>query len=223
MTSLLVSAAQGRHQPRLCLLGAGNCNDVDLRRLLGVYREIHLVDCDAEALSAALEHQSLTGHVSLICHGGIDLLAGPPALGPHEVVASLCLLSQLLESAADAAHPTGEPVRIQAIRRQHLETLVALTFPGGLSLVITDVVSSATVPELVSTPDDRLPALVAQCILQRNFFSGTNPAPILDVLRRDPWFASRIASPEPIDPWKWDLGPRCYAVYAIRFRRRAES
>ncbi|MFT5326875.1 MAG: hypothetical protein ACI8P0_004758, partial [Planctomycetaceae bacterium] len=29
---------------RLCLLGAGNCNDVDLKRLAETFDEIHLVD-----------------------------------------------------------------------------------------------------------------------------------------------------------------------------------
>ena len=224
VTALLTAAAQGRSEPRLCLLGAGNCNDVELQRLLGTYREIHLVDCDSEALAAGLEHQSLTGHPSLICHGGIDLLRGTPALGPYEAVASLCLLSQLLECApASASSAAAELDRLQAVRRQHLEALVALTAPGGMALLITDVVSSETAPQLLFAPDNLVPALVAQCIQERNFFSGTNPAPILDLLRREPWFAARSESPEPIDPWKWDFGPRYYAVYAIQFRRRAES
>jgi len=228
VTALLTAAAQGRRVPRLCLLGAGNCNDVDLHRLLEDYREIHLVDCDSEALAAALERQSLTGHSSLICHGAIDLLRGTPALESYEVVASLCLLSQLVESALEfapdlAASAAGELDRLQAVRRQHLEALVTLTAPGGMVLLITDVVSSETAPQLLPASEKLLPALVAQCIQQRNFFSGTNPAPILDLLQRDPWFAERIESPEPIGPWKWDFGPRSYAVYAIRFRRRAES
>ena len=34
---LLLAAAEGRTFPRLALLGAGNCNDVDLKRLLERY------------------------------------------------------------------------------------------------------------------------------------------------------------------------------------------
>jgi hypothetical protein len=100
-----------------------------------------------------------------------------------------------------------------------LEVLVELLEPGGTGLLVTDVVSSETLPPLGSTPDEALPALLAQCLASRNFFSGTNPAPILDCLRRNSWFAARIESAEPISPWKWDLGPRWYIVYAIRFRR----
>ena len=32
---------------RLCVLGAGNANDLDLATLLEVHREVHLVDLDA--------------------------------------------------------------------------------------------------------------------------------------------------------------------------------
>ena len=33
---------------KLCLLGAGHCNDVDLERLAATFAEIHLVDIDAQ-------------------------------------------------------------------------------------------------------------------------------------------------------------------------------
>jgi hypothetical protein len=38
----------------LCVLGAGNCNDLDLSRSLTTFREIHLVDLDLPAMEAAV-------------------------------------------------------------------------------------------------------------------------------------------------------------------------
>ncbi|HEY6727196.1 MAG TPA: hypothetical protein VI197_24345 [Polyangiaceae bacterium] len=40
----------------LCILGAGNCNDVELDALLQHYRQVHLVDLDSVALDHALDH-----------------------------------------------------------------------------------------------------------------------------------------------------------------------
>src|SRR5688500_17156136 len=66
VTTLLLEAAHGRDQPSLCLLGAGNCNDVDLNQLMTAYARIHLVDCDTESLKAGAERQGLAGHPSLV-------------------------------------------------------------------------------------------------------------------------------------------------------------
>jgi hypothetical protein len=43
---------------RLAVLGAGNCNDLDLTTLAGSFREIHLFDIDAQALEGAYRRQS---------------------------------------------------------------------------------------------------------------------------------------------------------------------
>ena len=227
VTSLLLEAAQSRVRPELCLLGAGNCNDVDLQSLLSCYQRIHLVDYDAAALSTGVQRQSLQGDERLMLHGGVDLRDEPLRWQPEpvEVAASLCLLSQLLEddaSRANASDPTALQ-QLQATRRRHLQQLVESLKPGGQGFLITDLVSSDTVPLLRLASRDQLPALIANCIAHRNFFSGLNPATILDVLGSDPWFTARLATLTPIDPWKWDFGPRCYAVYGIRFQRRAQS
>ena len=62
-----------RGEKRLCLLGAGNCNDVDLQALLSVFREVHVVDIDADALTMAVDRQAVADHDALILHGGVDL------------------------------------------------------------------------------------------------------------------------------------------------------
>ncbi len=115
---------------RLCVLGAGNCNDLDLPALLGSYREVHLVDLDDAALSRGAVRQDVAHHAGLIRHGSVDVTGmlermakwspdsalsdedlaacrDAPARqtsrlpSPFDAVASTCLLSQLLLGVAN--------------------------------------------------------------------------------------------------------------------------
>lgn len=112
-------------------LGAGNCNDLELRGLLEAFNEVHLVDIDPDALSAAADRQGVAGSAGLKLHAPIDLTgianrvsewktampaladvrqavgesssaAMPEVGGPFDVVLSSCLLSQLVGYATDA-------------------------------------------------------------------------------------------------------------------------
>ena len=116
--------------PRLCVLGAGNCNDVDLNELVAAFSEVHLVDIDRAALEGAVERQDVARAPHLHLHGGVDLTGIadlfsewekkppapadvsaatgratrrvlPPIGGPFDVVLSPCLLSQLCGYATD--------------------------------------------------------------------------------------------------------------------------
>jgi hypothetical protein len=109
---------------RLCLLGAGNCNDVDLVALARHFDAIHLVDLDATALSRAEKRQPDEVRARLHLHGPVDLggllreterwQKKPPTLarveaaiapavqtivaglpGSFSVVASCCVLTQI--------------------------------------------------------------------------------------------------------------------------------
>ena len=61
---------------KLCLLGAGNSNDIDLRKLLRHFETIELVDVDGAALARGtarqLSSEAVAKRVKL--HGSIDLL-----------------------------------------------------------------------------------------------------------------------------------------------------
>ncbi len=57
----------------LCLLGAGNCNDVRLDVLAGAFGEIHLVDLDATALARARQRQPPDVRARLRVHAPLDL------------------------------------------------------------------------------------------------------------------------------------------------------
>ncbi|HMF41018.1 MAG TPA: hypothetical protein VKQ32_09990 [Polyangia bacterium] len=109
---------------RLCLLGAGNANDVDLDALAARFAEIHLGDIDPDAIARAIarvapaQRPKLTAHAPLDVSGLFDQFddwaARPPAPqaiagivaaavervvgalpGPFDVVVSCSLLTQL--------------------------------------------------------------------------------------------------------------------------------
>ena len=131
VSSLLAAVGRGR----LCVLGAGNGNDLDLGSLLSSYREVHLVDLDAESLARGVERQGVAGRPGLVRHGNVDVTAMLDAMarwsplgpvgeaelealvdwpssrvtlalpGPFDSVASTCLLSQLI---GNARHAIGE-------------------------------------------------------------------------------------------------------------------
>jgi hypothetical protein len=125
---LLADAARARpDRGRICVLGAGNCNDLDLPQLFGQFREIHLCDMDDEALGKAPGRQQVPPDAPLVLHAPLDLSGALPRLpgyaratpnaaqlaelgqacvqdvvgrlpGPFDVVLSACLLSQLMHS-----------------------------------------------------------------------------------------------------------------------------
>jgi hypothetical protein len=115
---------------RICVLGAGNCNDLDLKWLVGAYAEVHLVDIDPAALERAVARQGVKDAAGLCLHAPFDLTgiadrtakwvgrtasdeeiataveaAGAPeepiAGGGFDVVLSPCVLSQLLVATRD--------------------------------------------------------------------------------------------------------------------------
>lgn len=115
---------------KLCVLGAGNCNDIDLAVLSRAFAEVHLVDIDAHAIESAAARQDVARLPAIHLQGGVDLTGiaelfvhwerSPPTSeevrsaaeralvstvprigGPFDVVLSPCLLSQLVGYADD--------------------------------------------------------------------------------------------------------------------------
>jgi hypothetical protein len=162
VTGLLANPVPGRAS-RLCVLGAGNCNDLDLAALLASHSQIHLVDLDALALDQALVRQGLPHHPGLFRYGRIDISGqldalaewsprseiGPEHLAaarekpqevvrslpaPFDMVASTCLLSELLDAVV---HSVGE------WHPRFLELLQAVRF-GHLRLLIDLIAPGGT-------------------------------------------------------------------------------
>ena len=109
---------------RLCLLGAGNANDVDLDNLAARFAEVHLVDIDPEAVARAMAGVTEARRGRVIAHAPVDASGvhdqlerwsgEPPATaaldgvvaaavarvtgalpGPFDVVVSCSLITQL--------------------------------------------------------------------------------------------------------------------------------
>jgi len=124
LTRLLAERAPPSGSGRLCVLGAGNCHDLDLSQLLRVFEELHLVDLDEQALACARDRLPEAERGRVVAHAPIDLsgmlarltdwkarrlrpedvvrwpqvtaAAIARAIGHRfEVVASTCLLSQM--------------------------------------------------------------------------------------------------------------------------------
>jgi len=234
--------------PTITVLGAGNCQDLDLPALTTGFREVRLIDIDAAAVRQAVSQfqNPVTSRIRILTP--IDLAAPLMSLGRHElddrepdlsilqaiessslpeelptsdVVVSTCLLSQLIDSASQVVRPESAnflPL-IQAVRRGHLARMLQLTAASGRASLITDLVSSDTVPELKTTSPNDLPGLLHQCIQSGNFFSGLNPAVVQHDLQHLPALVELCASCRTSPPWRWTLGPRCFAVYAVEMVR----
>jgi hypothetical protein len=57
----------------ICVLGAGNCDDLDLPALVRDFGQVHLVDIDGDALGAAIARAPESIRARLTAHGGLDL------------------------------------------------------------------------------------------------------------------------------------------------------
>ena len=73
LTAEVVALAPPGGGKRLCLLGAGNCHDVDLGVVGATYHEIHLVDLDAAALARARDRQEPQLRARIFRHAPVDL------------------------------------------------------------------------------------------------------------------------------------------------------
>lgn len=250
VTRLLVDSAT--RNGRLCVLGAGNCNDVDLSALLGYFEQVHLVDLDKNALQSGISRQGYGNSEQVHVHGDVDVTSVADRLanwspehapsnadleaclrissscrdlglsGPFDTVASVCLLTQLLSSIVmtlGEEHPRYLEM-VMRIRARHLQLLMELLRPGGTAVLVTEIVSSSTFPDLPQIPESRLPDTAIQLIDQGNFFTGMNPLLIRGLFESDPRMAPAVESVGVNKPWLWDFGPRVYLVYAFVVRRK---
>jgi hypothetical protein len=73
LTALACAAAATTSEKTLCVLGAGNVYDLDLRELARHFDQIHLVDLDANAVRAAAARQDEATRARLAWHAPLDL------------------------------------------------------------------------------------------------------------------------------------------------------
>ena len=224
----------------LTLLGAGRCGDVDLPALLGGFASVTAADFDADALAAGFTAQGVAGDPRVTALGGADLMplpagrdgfleaCGDPPVpaglaGAADVAGSLCVLTQLIDHAlARVGHGHSQAAGVAGVvRAGHLRQLAGCLKPGGLGLLVTDLLSEATCPDLLTASDADAPAVIAAALERGNVFRGVSPAHLLRAVREDPALGPRVARSQLLRPWVWRPGERAFAVTAVRFRLKS--
>lgn len=99
----------------LCILGAGNCNDLDLPRLTALWSRLRLIDIDLEAMRSGLTHQlgaSVPPHLELTT---CDLTGALEHL--HELIhtPTSAALARLRHALLQTPAPTQIPERFSAV------------------------------------------------------------------------------------------------------------
>ncbi len=223
--------------------------DLDLRQLKTLFPNVNLLDLDRKAVESGVGAVESLSSSELQIVGPIDLasplatmklsdlqetaaitqfckeLAAPFAVMPVEaadVVVSTCVLSQMLSAMTNLVtdkHPHFLPL-IQAVRRGHLVRMLQLLKSGGRGILISDLFSSESTPQLTSIDEAGLPKLLAQALAAGNFFLGASSG--CDAA--GPWNSSRHRIIDRISRYDRSValadGARAYAVYAITFRRK---
>ncbi len=251
VTQLVLQALQPLSRGELCVLGAGNCNDLDLHAILATGWRVQLVDLDQSALLAGVEQQGLADDQRIACHGGIDLTGvwdEIAALTPQSdiesvravaqrlatarptvdlptgrIVLSIGLLSQLVETATFTIGEkhAGFLELVQGLRLQHLRLAADLVEPGGRLIVTSEIVSTSTAPHIAEATEIELPSVLSKLLLEGNFFSGLHPSFIGQTLRTDPLLSEQLSNLSVAGPWLWHFIARTYAVCAFIATKQA--
>ena len=132
VTSRLLATAGGA-AGALCVLGAGNCNDLDLLRLTEHWPTIRLVDIDAEAMQAGVANQFLSaGELARARQGRIELSAGD------------------LTGALELVHEISQAPSREGFARLRA-ALTQLPAPGQLGARFATVASTCLLSQLIRT------------------------------------------------------------------------
>lgn len=236
---------------RLCILGAGNCNDLDLARFSTRFSQVHLVDLDRQAITKGVQRQSLPCPDKIRLNGGVDLtgilktlatwerhrprresidhcirearaFAGLPFLGRFQVVASMCLLTQIIDSVVSVTGPGAVPVElVRALRQRHLRLLAELLVPGGAGYLVTDF---ALERNNAQPPREASPELESTPASPGNAFLGVSPRELCELAINDAALRTQVRKGRVSPSWLWRQNPRrTLRVCAIQFQRIQEG
>lgn len=231
-TEALLSST-GNTGGRLCLLGAGNCNDVDLERLAFLFSEIHLVDIDPTALARAMVRQTPEVRSRVRLHAFVDLSGmskylkrwkrRPPTVAQIEGIATSTLQSLLarLRGPFDVVASACVLTQMSFRLRDELGDAHPMLRPVRLSLIATHLNTligltavggtSLFVCDLVSSSlfpiMDIQPAQNLRDVMIQIVESGTfyhaANPRLIRSILSDGSLGERIDEPDLLDPWLW--------------------
>lgn len=232
---------------RLCILGAGNCNDLDLARFTGRFAQVHLVDLDRQAMAKGVQRQSPRAPGSISLHGGVDLtgilktlvtweryrpgresiahcirearaFAGLPFPGRFQVVASMCLLSQIIDSIVSVTGSGAVPEDlVETLRQRHLRLLAELLVPGGVGYLVTDFARERGGPRPAR---ETSPEPESAAVAPGNAFLGLNPRELRESVSDDAVLRNQVRQVRVSPSWLWRQNPRrTLRVCAIQFQK----
>ena len=206
---------ESRRQGKVAILGAGNCNDLDLVQLASECGEIHLFDLDREAMEGALLRQGVSEEPNIHLRDDLDLsglsdsehATGPGPAADFDLVGSTCVVSQLLETVSRVYPPGLHRDRMMLqVRDAHVRLVTGLIAPGGTGIMVTDMADadSSAVPEPVSA---------SELARKGSHFLGLDPKGIRQAL-------GAVRNLKESEPWTWQLDAvRRYLVHAVRFTK----
>lgn len=236
---------------RLCILGAGNCNDLDLPRFTGRFAQVHLVDLDRQAMAKGVQRQSPLAPASISLHGEVELtgilktlatweryrpgresiahcirearaFAGLPFPGRFEVAASICLLSQLIDTVVSVTGSGAVPRElVETLRQRHLRLLAELLLPGGVGYLVTDY---AFEPGRARPARETSPEPGSAAGASNNAFLGVNPRELCESVSNDAVLRKQVRHARVSPSWLWRQNPRrTLRVCAIQFQKIEET
>ncbi len=232
-TELLTNAARGR----LCVLGAGNGNDLDLEQLTRLYDEVHLVDIDGAALDRVLRRLSSQAAARVVRHAPVDLSglerrierwaalqATPEELLEYpsqtardlakrigtsfDRVASTCLLSQLHLMLRQSLG-ASHPLFAAATYCLNLAHLRTLLelLAPGGRGWLTCDVASDEIAPLQPPESDRPLELLDELMARGDVFRAVDPRFVAAIAADDPVLEAHCRVAPPAAAWMWDNGP----------------
>jgi hypothetical protein len=234
----IMGLALGASSGPAAVLGAGNCNDLDLPSLASRFEEVHLLDLDGEALRAAIlrapegARERLVPHAGADLSGILDLLAGWDRRAPSSaeidaavraaeggvalpvsdlgLCLSSCLLTQMILSIVDRLGSLHPRAvdLVRALRTGHLLSIARSLRRDGLGLIASDMVSSDTAPGLEATPPGAVQRRMEALVRGRNFFTGANPYVLAAALQQQPEIAPLVRDVQLCEPWIWQIAER---------------
>ncbi|MDG2184803.1 MAG: hypothetical protein P8K79_03940 [Mariniblastus sp.] len=247
LTSMIM-ASVNRNQGDACLMGASPCNDIELNPLIEHFNRVVLVDLDVASVERGMARQGVLPDERQVQILGVDLAGVKDQLdvyamyptpelmeqlnqiaeqhtpnletGKFSVVASVCMLSQLMFKVYQCLPERNEDFgRLMFnIRKRHIELMLDCLCPGGVGLLITDFISSESLPEILTT--HHLKQVVQKGIAEKNFFYGMNPQTIHQTFREDS-VSEQLESLEVTSPWRWPTTRRVYACLAFKFQKKS--